>query len=216
MSRGLVWLLRHRPSPAMVVALTSLFIALGGAGYAAFVVPADSLTSREVRDYSLLKRDFKRGQLPRGARGPRGEPGMPGPQGERGGPGPQGERGFPGLQGPRGEQGPKGDAGEPGSPGERGPQGERGGLSSVTRVSATVLFPGGNEADDTREVTATCPSATTLVGGGFEQSFGTLVIEESAARGNAWVVVATYPGRTYDPGVNPIHDSATSVALCAA
>ena len=108
MSRGLVWLLRYRPSPAMVVALTSLFIALGGAGYAAFVLPANSLTTREVKDYSLLKRDFKRGQLPRGLRGPRGPKGDPGARGDRGPMGDPGPKGDPGLQGPRGFDGPPG------------------------------------------------------------------------------------------------------------
>ena len=36
-------LLRHRPSPAMVVSLLALTVALGGTGYAAIVLPANSV-----------------------------------------------------------------------------------------------------------------------------------------------------------------------------
>jgi Collagen triple helix repeat (20 copies) len=58
--------------------------------------------TKQVINGSLLKKDFKRGQLPRGARGTPGAPGPVGPQGLQGLPGPQG------AQGPRGAQGPAG------------------------------------------------------------------------------------------------------------
>ena len=70
---------RLRPSPAMVVACIALFISLGGVGYSAIRLPANSVTTKHVRNYSLLKKDFKRGQLPRGPRGLQGIQGVPGP-----------------------------------------------------------------------------------------------------------------------------------------
>jgi hypothetical protein len=95
--------MRHlvrRPSGGMLVGLTALFVALGGTGYAAMVLPAHSVGTRQlkrnavisskVRDFSLLRRDFKRGQLPRGPQGPAGPRGPAGPQGATGPAGPAG------------------------------------------------------------------------------------------------------------------------------
>jgi hypothetical protein len=103
------------------IALTALFVALGGSSYAALSLPrgsvgttqlrAGAVTSAKVRDGSLLSRDFRRGQLPRGAAGATGAQGPAGPQG------------LAGPQGPRGEQGPKGETGPQGIPGPQGPNG---------------------------------------------------------------------------------------------
>jgi hypothetical protein len=83
-----------RPSPAMVVACIALAVALGGTSYAAIKLPKNSVgtrqlkknavTSPKVKDRSLLARDFRPGQLPRGLKGDkgdkgdRGDPGTPG------------------------------------------------------------------------------------------------------------------------------------------
>jgi len=75
---------RLRPSPAMVIACTALFVSLGGVGYSAIRLPANSVTTKQVRNHSLLKKDFKRGQLPRGPRGLRGVQGQQGVQGPPG------------------------------------------------------------------------------------------------------------------------------------
>ena len=64
----------------------ALFIALGGTSYAALKLPAGSVTSREVKNRSLLAVDFKRGQLPHGAQGRVGPVGPAGPQGPPGDP----------------------------------------------------------------------------------------------------------------------------------
>jgi hypothetical protein len=86
------------PSPATGVSMIALFVALGGSAYAAFDLPSNSvgtkqlkngavttkklannaLTSEKVKDYSLLAKDFKRGQLPTGPPGPKGDPGVSG------------------------------------------------------------------------------------------------------------------------------------------
>ena len=80
-----------RPSPATAIALAALFVALGGAGYAATQLPRnsvgtaqikkDAVTSAKVRNRSLLAVDFKVGQLPRGETGARGEAGATGARG---------------------------------------------------------------------------------------------------------------------------------------
>jgi hypothetical protein len=82
----------RRPSPAMVVALVALFVAMGGASYAAFKLPkgsvgpkqikANAVSSPKVKNRSLLAQDFKAGQLPggqRGVQGVKGDTGAPGP-----------------------------------------------------------------------------------------------------------------------------------------
>jgi hypothetical protein len=83
----------RRPSPAMLVALLALFVALGGSSYAALQIPRGSVgtkqlkngavTSKKVRNNSLLVRDFKASQRSR-LRGPQGARGPQGPQGQVG------------------------------------------------------------------------------------------------------------------------------------
>lgn len=92
-----------RPSPALCIALIALFVALGGTSFAAPAREAahhlisgksikhnsigsadiqnNSLTTSDVRNHSLLAKDFKAGQLPRGAtgaKGDKGDQGIPG------------------------------------------------------------------------------------------------------------------------------------------
>ena len=94
------WLRRLKFTPATVIACIALAIALGGTSYAAVtVLPRNSVTTVQVKDFSLLTRDFKRGQIPTGPRGPAG------PQG------PSGPTGAAGLPGPIGPAGPAGPAG---------------------------------------------------------------------------------------------------------
>lgn len=89
-----IW--RRRPSPAMVVACAALAVALGGTSYATVLqVPKNSVgtaqlrtnavVSAKVRNGSLLRTDFKAGQIPAG---PAGAAGPAGPAGAAGPPGP--------------------------------------------------------------------------------------------------------------------------------
>ena len=65
----------------MVVACVALTVALGGTGYAATVLPRNSVGSAQVKNNSLLRQDFKQGQLQRGPAGPAGPAGAAGPAG---------------------------------------------------------------------------------------------------------------------------------------
>lgn len=103
------------------IALAALFIALGGTSYAAVSLPknsvganqirADAVTSAKVKDRSLLARDFKAGQLPKGAKGARGAKGATGARGATGAAGAAGAVGAVGPQGAKGDTGAQGPAG---------------------------------------------------------------------------------------------------------
>ena len=89
---------RRRPSPALAVALLALVVALGGTGYAAVVLPANSVGTKQlqngavvaakVKPHSLIAGNFKVGQLPLGPAGPKGADGLAGSAGP---PGPKGD-----------------------------------------------------------------------------------------------------------------------------
>jgi hypothetical protein len=84
----------HSARSANVVAFLALAVALGGTSYAAITLPrnsvgpkqlkANAVMSAKVKNGSLLKKDFKAGQLPAGAQGPAGAPGAKGDKGETG------------------------------------------------------------------------------------------------------------------------------------
>lgn len=91
MVAGLVsYLRRHH------IGVLALFVALSGTAYAATLprnsvggaqLKKNAVTSAKVKNRSLLARDFARGQLPRGERGPAGPRGAQGPAGAAGPPG---------------------------------------------------------------------------------------------------------------------------------
>src|SRR3954452_18155554 len=85
-----------------VVATLALFLALGGGAYAVTKLPKNSVTSIQVKNRSLLARDFRKGQLRPGAAGPQG---LKGDKGDKGDIGPAGSTGAMGLQGAKGDQG---------------------------------------------------------------------------------------------------------------
>lgn len=162
----------RRPSPALVVALIALFVALGGTGYAALTLPknsvgsaqirkgavknrnlaANAVTSAKVRRRSLVASDFKRNSLPRGRRGPQGPPGPPGPRG------PEGQRG---AEGPRGPEGPPGAPGAPGASGSPA-FGAILGRGLNVETGTWFLAPSGQETSTITEddVTLFTPNAT--------------------------------------------------------
>jgi hypothetical protein len=145
----------------MIVACVALLVALGGVGYAAVAIPANSVgtqqlrqnavVSAKVKDRSLRAVDFGDGQLPSAAQGPEGRQG---PSGFPGPPGPAGAAGAPGLAGPQGLIGPPGPPGavgaqgSPGPPGPAGPQGPAGFALLDYNVSDCVDVDLGCDPDD--------------------------------------------------------------------
>jgi hypothetical protein len=106
------------------------------------LLPRNSVGTKQVIDHSLLKVDFKAGQLPRGAAGRQGAAGVQGSKGDPGAQGPQGPQGATGpqgLQGAAGLQGAKGDAGATGSVGPTGPAGPPAGQApfALTTLNST-------------------------------------------------------------------------------
>lgn len=88
---------KRRPSPPTVISLIALFVALGGTSYAATRLPrnsvgwsqlrANAVSSAKVMDGTLLRKDFRPGELPiaRTAESPSagmGPQGAPGPAGQ--------------------------------------------------------------------------------------------------------------------------------------
>jgi hypothetical protein len=158
-------LMHYRPSPAMVVACTALLISLGGVSYAAVTLPANSVGTRQVINGSLLKNDFKSGQLPRG------------------------RRGVPGDRGPAGATGAAGAAGPAGPAGASGP----GGVTKVTTVDgpAVGMCPSGAGDCQTAVSTAICPSGSFVVGGGWQSSSNDTVVESArATTATSYLVIA--------------------------
>ena len=140
--------IRSRLTFSNVIAVIALFIALGGASYAAVNLPRNSVgtkqikknavNSSKVKDRSLLANDFKPGQLPRGAVGPTGAAGAVGQDGVPGLDGVAGQTGATGLMGATGPEGPVGPTGLDGGTGPTGTTGATGdaGISSAAVMSA--------------------------------------------------------------------------------
>jgi len=84
----------RRPSPALVVACLALAVSLGGTGYAAVVLPANSVGTKQlqngavvgakVKRHSLVASNFKPGAVPAGPPGAQGLAGPAGPAGPKG------------------------------------------------------------------------------------------------------------------------------------
>jgi hypothetical protein len=135
--------------PALTIACLAIVISLSSVGYAASVLPRnsvgtvqirnDAIVSSKVKDRSLLLLDVAAG-LP---------------------PAPQGAKGEQGDRGPRGETGSAGPAGTPGQAGAQGLRGPRG-ASGWTFRTAEFSVP--RDTPTTKAVN--CPAGTKALGGG--------------------------------------------------
>jgi hypothetical protein len=117
----------RRPSPALIVSLVALFIALGGTSYAAITLaPRNSVGSAQVINGSLQTLDLskKAKTALKGARGARG---------------PAGETGSIGAAGPAGAAGVAGAAGPAGATGPAGPTGATGPVGPATGAAGGAL-----------------------------------------------------------------------------
>ncbi len=136
-----------------IVGYLALFFALTGTSYAATtsMLPQNSVGTKQVIDHSLLKVDFKAGQLPHGAAGPQGAQG------------PKGDAGPPGAQGATGPQGAQGATGPQGTQGTQGIQGPPGLSGYVSGTSSSVSVAAGAQTS----AGAWCPAGTQPLGGGY-------------------------------------------------
>jgi Collagen triple helix repeat (20 copies) len=107
-------LLRRHLTYANVAASLALFLALGGAAYAATQLPKNSVGTNQIRKEAVTAAKIakKTRQQLQGARGPAGQQG---PQGKTGAKGATGARGAQGNAGARGAQGNTGAPGVDGT-----------------------------------------------------------------------------------------------------
>ena len=110
--------LRRGATFANVTACLALFVALGGASYAAIALKKNSVRSKHIKDGQVKSRDIGNGTILAKdlsstlLGGSNGSDGLQGPQGPRG---PAGANGADGAQGPQGVQGETGPAGPRGA-----------------------------------------------------------------------------------------------------
>lgn len=90
------------PSPATVLALIALFVALGGTSYAAInALPKNSVGTKQLKNGAVTKAKINQKTIAqlKGNRGPAGPAGATGAQGPAGPQGPQGIQGTAGADG---------------------------------------------------------------------------------------------------------------------
>jgi hypothetical protein len=71
-------LLRHRPSPALVVACIALAVSLGGTSYAAIKLPKNSVGTKQLKNQAVTKAKIAKKTIA-ALKGQKGDPGPPGP-----------------------------------------------------------------------------------------------------------------------------------------
>lgn len=92
----------RRPSPALVIALVALFVALGGTSYAAFNLPKNSVGAAQLKSGAVTRTKIAKKTIAflRGKRGATGATGPAGPAGKQGQPGPTGPSSAEGIDAP--------------------------------------------------------------------------------------------------------------------
>jgi Collagen triple helix repeat (20 copies) len=143
--RRLTRITRHL-SFANAIASLALFVALGGASYAAVNLPANSVGAKQIktRAVSLQKiTPAARSAL----KGQKGDPGAQGPMGDSGAQGATGDKGEPGPPGPEGQKG------------DPGPTNLRVVTTQVTLAPGATAFPN-----------ADCAPGEEATGGGIDPS----------------------------------------------
>jgi hypothetical protein len=170
------------PSPALVVAGTALFLALGGGAYAAATsIPDGSVTHSKLANNSVWNNNIKKGAVHMDTL-------SQGVQNKINKPGPRGATGPKGPTGPKGATGPKGSTGGTGSTGPSGMNGafysreDYTGTVSTGAIATVACDP--NNATNSQKYDA-------ISGGVQDTDSGT----NMTTNANPLPVVASFPGR---------------------
>jgi hypothetical protein len=97
--------MKHRlraPSPALVVAVVALFVALGGTTYAATSLPKNSVGAKQLKKNAVTGVKIKSGAVTKTKINKKTIAALKGNEGQQGPPGPPGPKGDQGPQGPGG------------------------------------------------------------------------------------------------------------------
>ena len=127
----------RRFTPAMIVAMIALSVALGGTAVAG---TTKLITGTQIANGTIKLADIHSSAKAalKGQSGATGAQGPEGAQGAKGPVGPQGATGAKGDTGAIGSTGAKGDKGDTGTTGLQGPQGEQGPAGIANAVTARV------------------------------------------------------------------------------
>lgn len=135
--------LRKRPSPAMMVALLALFVALGGSSYAAIELGKYSVDSRSIAPEAVTRSKIADQAVDKSKIAAETFNALKGKSGATGDAGPMGLTGNTGPVGLTGDTGPAGStgaAGATGNTGATGSQGIQGATGTGFNVGASNTF----------------------------------------------------------------------------
>jgi hypothetical protein len=178
---------------ANVVSTICMFVVLSGTAYAATTLPfnsvgpaqlkANAVSSAKVQDGSLLRKDFRAGQLLAGPSGPAGS---------RGPVGSAGATGATGAQGPAGPPGPQGSVGSTGATGAPGALGPPGGLdlAKISYVTGPTFAVPPTTTGLIVGTETPCPTGNKAIGGGytiFSADTVRVVSSEPSGTGSGWI-----------------------------
>jgi hypothetical protein len=167
------------PSPALVVSLIALFVALGGTSYAAINLPKNSVGTKQLKNGAVTKTKINKKTITQLM-------GKPGPAG------PAGPTGATGPQGPQGAQGPPGTLADGAVTSAKIADG----AVSASKLATIVVVT----ADSTSVangaavgVTATCPAGSRVISGGFDPGGNAVPwrVQRSHLDGNGWRAFGT-------------------------
>ena len=181
---------KTRHSPALVVAIAALLVALSGSATAAVV-----MTGKQIKDGTVTGKDVKNRTLGTNKLSRKTVSSLKGQRGPAGPQGPQGPKGEPGVQGPKGDTGPAGP---------QGPKGDTGVTHVTTRTAGFSLDgPMGTGNDGA----AMCQAGETVVGGGYRLPSGGVPVRDDSGviSGvlNAFQVLESRPANASgDPALN--------------
>jgi len=188
----------HRPSPAMMVAVLALFVALTGSGTAATLIAThrDAGSTRATYRVAMTKALHGTQALPQA----RAAIQRVLAHAAKATPGPRGPRGFRGPRGRTGPQGPRGPAGPAGPTG----------IATITAVDGPTVAQcaSGGGACQVAQSDAVCPAGLRVVGGGFA----------SATIDNITLFAASTSSTTYSVVAENLYTAGNSIkaqALCA-